>query len=220
MRSLRLVPFLSSVVALWLMLGPGAAFAGEDDEEEADFGRTGFYIGVGGALTHLMEAEDRIEDEISGRGLGSVDADVKTSYGLNGRGGYRFHTHFAAELEIDWHSPFSADIELGLKDVVTAEVEPLVFTANTKGYLFKDRFQPYAVVGIGLMTADLNIKNSSGFRVAEERFTGFAARFGGGVDLYITEHIVVNAEIRYVLPTGDVKDLDMISLGWALQYRF
>ena len=220
MRSLRLVPFLSSVVALWLMLGPGAAYAREDAEEKDDFGRTGFYIGVGGALTDLMEAEGRIENEFSNRGLGSVDADVNSSFGLNGRGGYRFHPHFSAELEIDWHSPFSADIAFGLEDVVEAEVEPLVFTANTKGYLFKDRFQPYAVVGIGLMTADLNIHNSSGVLVAEERSTGFAARFGGGVDMYVTEHIVLNAEIRYVLPTGDVKDLDMISLGWALQYRF
>ena len=30
----------------------------------------------------------------------------------------------------------------------------------------------------------------------------------------------VNAEIRYVLPTGAVDGLDMISFGWAVQYRF
>jgi opacity protein-like surface antigen len=211
MRLLRLVPLVSGVAALWLMLGPGAGYAQE--EEEADFGRTGFYIGVGGALTSLMEADGRLEEDLLGLGeefsvLGAVNADAESSFGINGRGGYRFHPHFAAELEIDWHSPFGVDYASGTIHVARGELEPLVFTANAKGYLFKDRFQPYAALGIGVMT------------VEDDRFTGFAARFGGGVDLYVTEHIVLNTEVRYVLPTGSAESFDMISFGWGLQYRF
>ncbi|MBW1685897.1 MAG: hypothetical protein JRS35_12650, partial [Deltaproteobacteria bacterium] len=102
-----------------------------------------------------------------------------------------------------------------------AEVEPLVLTANMKEYLFKDRFQPYAVLGIGVMAAHIEIKDTADFDVSGcDLPRGFAARFGGGVDLYVTEHFVLNTEIRYVLPTGDVEGLDMISLGWGLQYRF
>ena len=108
-------------------------------------------------------------------------------------------------------------------EIPPAELEAagVVFTANMKGYLFKDRFQPYAVAGIGVMTARLEIKDTVGFDVSGSDWsTGFAARFGGGVDLYVTQHFVLNAEIRYVLPTGDVEGLDMISFGWGLQYRF
>lgn len=222
MRVLRIVSLVSGLVALWWMAGPDAAFAQEED----DFGRSGFYIGLGGALTHLMDADRRLEDEFEGVFSDelppdhSVEADAKTSFGLNGRGGYRFHPHFAAELEVDWHSPFDVEFLVGTEEQDRIELEPLVFTANTKGYLFKDRFQPYAVLGIGLMTAELQFKRRDGSLVEDERFTGFAARFGGGADLYITEHIVLNAEIRYVLPTGAVESFDMLSFGWGLQYRF
>lgn len=220
MRVLRLFPLISGVVALWWTGGPGAAYA----QEEADFGRTGFYIGVGGAVTALMDAEERLEDDLPVGGL--ADVDVSPSFGVNGRGGYRFHPHFAAELEVDWHSPFDVDYSIGTEDIVKAELEPLVFTANTKGYLFKDRFQPYAVIGIGVMTAEfevteIDIEDPVGFAVKDsERSTGFAARFGGGADLYITEHVVINAEIRYVLPTGAAESFDILSFGWGLQYRF
>jgi opacity protein-like surface antigen len=222
MRLLRLVPFVSSMAVLCSMLCAGAAFAQEDDEEEADFGRTGFYVGVGGALTHLMDAEGRFEDEFADAVSPDlpVDADTKTGFGVNGRGGYRFHSHFAAELEIDWHAPFEADYEIGGSEVGEAQLEPLVFTGNLKGYLFKDRFQPYAVLGLGLMTAKLEIRDADDFLWQDDRLTDFAARLGGGADMYVTEHIVFNAEIRYVLPTGAVKDFDMISFGWGIQYRF
>ena len=86
-------------------------------------------------------------------------------------------------------------------------------------YLFKDRFQPYAALGAGVMAVHSKIKYAPG-SLDCERAAGFAARFGGGADLYVTEHIVLNAEIRYVLPTGVVEGLDLISFGWGLQYRF
>jgi opacity protein-like surface antigen len=213
MRVLRLVPLVSGVVALWWMGGPGAAFA----EEEDDFGRTGVYIGLGGSLTHLLDAEEALEDELSSSV--SVDTSTKENFGINGRIGYRFHSHFAAEFEGEWHGPFDGKHKVGNVEFAMSEVETLVFTANAKGYLFKDRFQPYAVLGAGVMGSFHNIQYAAGGE-SYERSTGFAARFGGGADLYITEHIVLNAEIRYVLPTGAVEGLDMISFGWAVQYRF
>ncbi len=215
MRVLRLVPLVSGVVALWWMVGPAAAFA----EEEADFGRTGFYVGLGGALTHLLDPEGTLEDELSPPA--PVDTDVKESYGVNARGGYRFHSHFAVEIEGDWHVPFDADFKWGEVEIATGKVEPLVFTSNIKGYLFKDRFQPYGVLGIGVMAAYIEFDDSRDFGLSDDDwYVGFAARFGGGGDLYVTEHIVLNAEIRYVLPTGAAAGLDMISFGWAVQYRF
>ena len=47
-----------------------------------------------------------------------------------------------------------------------------------------------------------------------------AARFGGGIDIYATENFAVSLNISYVLPTGDLKDLDYVSIAWGFQYRF
>ena len=53
-----------------------------------------------------------------------------------------------------------------------------------------------------------------------------AARAGLGLDLYITEHIVVNAQASVLVTTlkepdiGDVDDLNYMSIAGGLQYRF
>jgi hypothetical protein len=54
------------------------------------------------------------------------------------------------------------------------------------------------------------------------RVTGpdFAMRFGGGIDLYATKHIVVSAESSYVLPFEGLEDFDYVSIGLGLEYRF
>jgi opacity protein-like surface antigen len=203
-----------------LTIGPAAALAQEDDEEQkSDFGHTGFYIGVGATLTALLDSKKTFEDELGAPT--AVEMDVGDSFGVNGRGGYRFHPHIATELEVEWHSPFTVDYAVGEVGIGKAEWEPLVFTANLKGFLFKSRFQPYGVVGIGVMTGELDIDEDAGLGLSRsDRMTGFAARFGGGGDLYITKHILLNAEIRYVLPTCDVNGFDMLSFGWGIQYRF
>ena len=45
-------------------------------------------------------------------------------------------------------------------------------------------------------------------------------RFGGGIDLYATKNVVVTVGADYVLPFDDLKDLDYISIGWGIEYRF
>jgi opacity protein-like surface antigen len=55
---------------------------------------------------------------------------------------------------------------------------------------------------------------------ASERTVDFALRFGGGVDFYLTENILVSAEASYLMPTGKLDNLDYYSLGLGLQYRF
>ena len=40
--------------------------------------------------------------------------------------------------------------------------------------------------------------------------TDFAARFGAGFEVYATEHIVINLDASYVLPTGSLEDFDYV----------
>ena len=45
-------------------------------------------------------------------------------------------------------------------------------------------------------------------------------RFGGGIDLYATQNVVVSLEADYVLPVGKLEDLNYITVSWGFQYRF
>ena len=94
----------------------------------------------------------------------------------------------------------------------------MVVTANVKGYFLTGRYQPFLLVGGGGMTAEAKVR-ALGLS-ASERLNGFAMRFGGGIDLYATKHVVVSVGTDYVLPFGDLKDLDYISIGWGFEYRF
>ncbi len=51
------------------------------------------------------------------------------------------------------------------------------------------------------MHVDAKDKLSLGLRAKGE---DFAARFGGGVDLYLNRNFVVALDADYVLPTGDL----------------
>lgn len=178
-----------------------------------DYARRGFYVGaavIGGAYT---KAEDELEKVLAALGyIASIDVDE--AVGFNLYGGYRFHPHFAAEVEFEM-LPKS---NISWSGVGTfAELETLNVTSNLKTFLLTGRAQPYALVGIGGMVATL--KDSVGLGV-RDTYSGFAFRFGGGLDFYITESVVAFAGVDYLLPTGDVDDLDYVSFGGGVQYRF
>jgi opacity protein-like surface antigen len=178
-----------------------------------DYARPGFYIGagvLGGSYTAL---EDEVEDAL--RALGyqwSVDTDPTVGFEIYG--GYRLHPNFAIEGEFEMLP--EADIDVGGAGTV-AELETWTFTGNAKAFLLTGRTQPYALIGLGVMGAE--IEDAVGLGVSESD-SDFTMRFGGGLDFCITENIVVNASVDYVLPTGDVEDLDYVSFGGGIQYRF
>jgi opacity protein-like surface antigen len=102
-----------------------------------------------------------------------------------------------------------------------------VFTTNTKGYLLTGRYQPFVLLGVGVMAANYEfvvrneVRDRHGWGHSwNDSQIDFVMRFGGGIDLYATKHVVVSAEVDYVLPFGDLEDLDYLSFGLGLQYRF
>lgn len=166
---------------------------------QGDYARTGPYLGLAGSLGIYTE-----EDDLVG------SADIEEPLGLNARVGYRAHPHFAAEAEFEWLS--EADVEVGGSDVAT--IESWIFTANGKGYLLTGRVQPYGLVGLGGMVSEVD---GGGFSDTEG---DFAARLGGGVDIYITPNILGNLGVTYVIPTDDLDDFNFVSIGWGFGYRF
>ena len=142
---------------------------------------------------------------------------VDNSLGINGRAGYRCHRRFSAEVEVEWLNGFDSDVSApGFGKIDTIDIEPVVVTANMKGYILTGRYQPFLLVGGGVMTAEFKSRGVPGSITLNE----FTMRFGGGIDLYATKNVVVTVGADYVLPFDDLKDLDYISIGWGFEYRF
>jgi opacity protein-like surface antigen len=186
-----------------LLLSADSAYA-------QDYARNGFYVGVAGSIGIDTAVEDELEK------LTGVEVDIDEAGGLQARLGYRFHPRISTEIQFEWLD--DADISLlapGGKDALS--LERFAYTANAKAYLLTGFFQPFVLAGVGLL--QVKVKDSLGFAISVTE-EDFAARFGGGVEIYATEKIAVNLDASYVLPTGNLKDFDYISIGFGAQYRF
>jgi hypothetical protein len=166
------------------------------------YGRTGPYIGAAGSVGIYTE----LENDLPG------DGDVDEPIGANARVGYRFHPFFAAEVAGEWLP--EADVEVFNTDA--GSIESWTAMANLKAYLSTARIQPFGLVGAGVMFADADVDDAG----VDGNEQAFAARFGGGFDFYLNANFVLAIEAGYVLPTGDLDELDHVSIGWGLAYRF
>jgi opacity protein-like surface antigen len=191
------------VLAPAILLLAGASAHGQSGDgrntgygHSADYGRNGVYLGLAG--TYAIE-------NFQNTGPLSIDDGL----GINGRLGYRFHPHFSVELAFEWIDEFEIE-------GTAFRVETWTLTGNAKLHFLTGQIQPFVLAGLGVMRADLRGGGVGSITDDED----FVARFGGGVDLYASEHIVIAVEASYVRPTDGVDDLDYVSLGWGLQYRF
>ncbi len=187
-----------SVAVLLLTVGWASA---DDDDEETGFQRPGWYVGAGG--TYAVE-------DFSNTGAQNFD----DSGGVFGYVGYRYNPYFATDLLFEWIDEF--DDSMSKFDRVYS------ITVNGKLYLPLDellppleRVQPYVLGGFGLLSR--REKFAGGVDDTEGRFTG---RLGGGVDFYITDKLVLTGSAAYMLPTAGLDDLNFVSLGFGIQYRF
>jgi hypothetical protein len=55
---------------------------------------------------------------------------------------------------------------------------------------------------------------------ATSRTDAFAARFGGGIDIYITARLAFQTVVSYLLPTGDLDGSGCASLVVGAQFGF
>lgn len=183
------------------------------------FDRRGWLAGVKGSYA-LQTFEDDAESELRNL-IPSASVSVDDSFAISGHAGYRCDSRVSVAVQVEWIDKFDADASVaGMGKVASATAESLVVTANAKGYLLTGRFQPFLLVGLGGMTAKVEAKDSVGAGLTSQREDGFAARFGGGLDVYATKNLVVTMGVDYVLPWGDVEDLDFLSIGGGVEYRF
>jgi opacity protein-like surface antigen len=207
---------LPSICSVGFVLVAGTAFAGaygedvdavetpaappaavEVVEETTDYARTGPYIGLGG--TYAIEMFD--DNSPTGARTGN-------SAGLHAKAGWRVSPRFAAELRYDWFHEFDLD---------PGHIDGYLLSINGKAYVLTGRVQPFALVGLGFIHGEGSAGNFAG---AAHPSNGFAMRFGGGLEGYITENLVMGPEFAYVLPTGSANDLDMLTISLGLSWRF
>jgi opacity protein-like surface antigen len=215
MYPIRLPRLRRLAVALFLLLLPAVASAG-------DYGRFGPYIGVGGSLSLDFfegEVEDALDDVAPG-----IDVDVDEAWGANARVGLRLFSPLAVEVQYEWLSPY----DISAHPFGSAEIEQHVVTANLKLYLPIWRVQPYLLAGAGLQYYEID--GTVGPIDIDESDSAFAARAGLGLDVYLTRHLLVNAEASALLSdetidlgipgADDIHGLHYLSVQAGLQYRF
>lgn len=118
------------------------------------------------------------------------------------------------------------------------DLESLVMTTNVKGHLMTGRYQPFVLAGLGFMRMETKGRDVTPNAEAtteicqppltdpchapqeSDRRVEVALRFGGGLDFYLTENVVISAEGSYLMPTGKLDGLDYYTFAVGLQYRF
>jgi hypothetical protein len=198
MRIDRLRILLASVLALGFASAPGASLA-------QDYVRDGWYGGVRGfyALPDF-DAEGKTED----------------AGGFAAYFGWRAWKMFGADLEFERVGNF----HVSGKGAPSYDVRTFNFGLNLRAYPLGrlldaasplQRAQPYLSAGIANQW--VKIDGNPG----NERHEGDAAgRFGGGLDVYLTESLVLTADARYMLGFGEVSDERYWTFGGGLQWRF
>jgi hypothetical protein len=77
------------------------------------------------------------------------------------------------------------------------------------------RFQPFAQVGVGWQWAQ-----RKGFGLPKNNTGDIVGRFGGGLEVYLTENFALTGNAVYALSGGKVDDFRYLSFGWGVQWRF
>jgi len=193
------------------------AGAGAAQNNDHEFDRAGTYLGLAGTAAVTTQFEDDLEKVAQAVLNPGASVQVDPSLGLNARLGHRIHPRFAADIHYEWLSEFKTTIDVPGPLGGSATVDDIggwALTGDGKVFLLTGRLQPFLLVGIGALHVDLG-----DFDV---RQTVFSGRFGGGIDVYATRNIAVTIDVSYVLPAEDFEgvELDYVSIGWGLQYRF
>ena len=187
----------------------GQSEIGQPAKDER-FGQ-GFYVRLGGATG----IETGLADETA-KGLEfvfgpPVSVDVSPAIGLDLRLGAR-GGHFGSEVQIEWLPNFTVDAVAGGGPFPEFDWKYLTASGNFHLILLTGRVQPYLLIGAGGTWVSTNPETETG--------SAFMVRGGGGLDVFLNEHVAVAADVSYVYPTGDLGGGDYVAIDWGLKYVF
>ncbi len=204
-----------------IFIGSPRAYAGSEGDGAArktshrayggarDYARTGFFIGMG--ANYAWENFDIADEERRE----STPLDSTNTWGFNARLGYRFHPNLAVETEVDYLQEFDLETPEG---EARLRLDGFAVTANGKLFFLTGRFQPYALLGAGVLST--NLEGDAFTHGRHQRRTEFVGRGGLGLDFYLLRDVVLDVEASYLLPAGALRDYQMLSVSFGAQYRF
>ncbi len=209
----------------------------EDDSEDESYTRKGWIFGFGG--TYGIESFDDAGQSVNRDSLEppSVEYSTDDSFGIKGGGGYRCHEYMSTEVGFEYFFGDGFDGEFkqnGFGEFADVDVNPLVITIDNRVYAPFGRFQPFGLLGTGVMLAETKIQDDDRVDPIEvddddepikrplsgQKDASFTMRFGGGIDIYATQNVMVRAEGSYVRPFGNLDDLKYGSVGVGIHFRF
>lgn len=200
--------------------------------------RSGFYLGLDGLYVLTNYGGELFVEGIPG----GIPPSSDQSWGIRARAGYRINRIFSAELDGEYvgdarYFPPGPDLSVSLWSI-TANLKASADLSRYAAWL--ERLQPYGIFGVGGYQASYD---GSVFvmppAAPSTHFDGIML-LGGGVDFYVTRHIVLAFEGRYnfvmqnwtrqdvlvvagapsVQLTHARRGLDNGALSLGLQYRF
>jgi opacity protein-like surface antigen len=177
------------------------------DPSKPGFARAGVYLGISAAYG-INFFDDRIQDLI---GIDEVvPLELGSTPGLNARLGARFFKIIALEAEYEWFQGFDVTyVDPLIGRLELGKISNHTLTGNLKLFLPTWRVQPYIMAGAGATWWKAEGEILS--RVLGSSGTGFAARAGGGIELYITRQLVFDVEVTAVIMTKDIQTRDIFA---------
>ena len=201
------------ILLLVLLVGAGStmpASAQQDDDPETDFVRDGWYLGAQGVWA---------KEDIDAPPGYSASNDL----GFNVRGGYRFLRNLATDLEFEYVDSFA--VKPRDSSLRTASYRTFTLAWNFRAYPLARLFAPDS----DWHTVQPYLQAAPAWQWVERRRLpgpdqndgGFAARLGGGIDIYWTDQLLLTTNAVYALATSsDVDDVRFWSVGWGFAWRF
>lgn len=201
------------MVVVWLVVSPALSHA------EPDYVRPGPYLGIGASYAIENFSLDSEDLELTGLLGPGFDPDYDNSAGVDLQIGYRVDPKLAIEFLYSFLEGF--DSRLGAS---ATEIDAHLVTLNAKWFPIEarcdGRLQPYALAGVGVQIVNSEVRDG-GFQKPYRTDAGFVGRLGGGVDYYVTESFVIEAEGSYMLPAGGwVQHTEYTSLALHFIHRF
>jgi hypothetical protein len=135
--------------------------------------------------------------------------------GIGWRLGYRFNPYVSGDLRFDLLSEFDAS-----GNVARGTVAPWALTANARVYWPIGWFQPYASMGLGAASARIKGTRFGSGTAFSVRETDIVFRGGGGFDVYVSPHVVLNFDTAYYAPGGELGDFAFGAIGGGIELRF
>lgn len=194
---------LALVLGLLTTAEPAAAQWAEPPDGDPPLGRSGAYVGLAGFYA-LQNFDDQTAIDTAS------DIDATDTGGVSVKGGFRIDERWAVDVAFQYFGEFElASFANDGTPLARDEFDGWTLMLNGRMFLHSGTFQPFLSAGAGAL-----VMHKTGPDGA------FAMRLGGGLDVYLTDHLVLDNEVTYVLPAPKLEDFQYMTATFGLTWRY